>query len=196
MDESNLRHLYLTKAMSMQEIADYLGFSVNKISYWLKKYSVSMRTHSEASYVKYNGLNDPFKIKSNLTVDDERLFGMGIGIYWGEGNKKSQNAVRVGNTDATLIKVFIRFLTDICGVNRKKIRYGLQLFTDVDELEAVNFWIERLNITRNQIMPTISRIKSGKIGTYKVKNQFGVMTVYVFNRKLRDWLVDQLVVSQ
>ena len=53
--------------------------------------------------------------------------------------------------------------------------------------------MKELNISRNQILPTISRIQSGKIGTYKSKNHFGVMTVQVNNMKLRDWIVDQIV---
>ncbi|MDB5181076.1 MAG: hypothetical protein JWO54_839 [Candidatus Saccharibacteria bacterium] len=196
MDENLLKDMYVHKVMSMQEIAKQLGFSVHKINFWLTKYSISKRTHSEASYVKYNGLVDPFEIKSFLSPQEERLFGMGVGIYWGEGNKKNINTVRVGNTDAKLIKVFIDFLIIICGVKPNKIRYGLQVFTDVEENVALHYWLNELNITRNQIMPTISRINSGKIGTYKIKNQFGVMTVYVFNRKLRDWLVDQLFVPR
>ena len=196
MDEDILKNLYVKNAMSMQDIAKHFGFSIHKINYWLIKYSIPRRTHSDATYVKYNGLVDPFLIKSELSKKDEKLFGMGVGIYWGEGNKRNKNSVRVGNTDANLIKVFVRFLTDICGVEPEKIRYGLQLFTDVNESVAVVFWQEQLNITRNQIMPTISRIKSGKIGTYRTKNQFGVMTVYVFNRKLRDWLVNQLYVPR
>ena len=194
MDKHLLNELYIVKAMSMNEIAEHLSISVHKVHYWLKKHSINVRSYSEASYVKYNGLVDPFEINTSLTTDEERLFGMGVGIYWGEGNKKSLNAVRVGNTDANLIKVFVMFLIKICGVSPEKIRYGLQLFSDVEESDALSFWQYELNIERNQIMPTISRIKSGKIGTYKVKNQFGVMTVYVFNRKLRDWLVDQLYV--
>jgi len=196
MDEELLRNLYTNRVMSMQEIAEFLGYSINKIDYWLAKYSIPKRSHSDATYVKYNRLVEPFQIKQNLTAKDEKLFGMGVGIYWGEGNKKSPNAVRVGNTDANLIRSFVKFLTNICGVKPEKIRYGLQLFTDVDESVALNFWQEQLDITRNQIMPTISRINSGKIGTYRTKNQFGVMTVYVFNRKLRDWLVNQLFVPQ
>ena len=45
-------------------------------------------------------------------------------------------------------------------------------------------------------MPTVTKTISGKIGTYKMKNQYGVITLYVFNVKLRNWLVDQLYVPR
>jgi hypothetical protein len=180
----------------MQEIATHVGCSPHKVDYWLRKYEIPKRSYSDATYVKHNGLTDPFYIKKNLTYTEQKLFGLGVGIYWGEGNKRNIHAVRVGNTDPKLLGVFIDFLVHICGVNPSKIRYGLQLFTDVEERDALNFWQDELSITRNQIMPTVSRIESGKIGTYKTKNQFGVMTVYVFNKKLRDWLVGQLVMPR
>lgn len=196
MNKKTLQNLYIEKGMSVTEISEFLGVTPHKINYWLNVHSISKRSISDAIYVKFNGLIDPFKIKVNLTCEEQALYGLGVGIYWGEGNKKSLTAVRVGNTDANLLKVFIRFLVEICGVKYEKIRYGLQIFTDIEESEALEFWQKELNIDRNQIMPTISRVKSGKIGTYKTKNQYGVMTVYVFNRKLRDWMVSQLIVPR
>jgi hypothetical protein len=118
---------------------------------------------------------------------------LAIGIYWGEGNKKNKTSVRVGNTDPRLITIFTKFLREICNVQELKIRFGLQLFTDVNEQEAVDFWQSELGIKRNQFLPTISRIESGKIGTYKNKNLYGVMTVQVNNKKLRDWINEQIV---
>lgn len=51
MNEDSLKNLYIDKAMSMQEIANHFGYSVHKVSYWLKKYSIAARTNSEATYV-------------------------------------------------------------------------------------------------------------------------------------------------
>ena len=73
---------------------------------------------------------------------------------------------------------------------------SLQIFTDIDEKDALNYWIYTLSINKKQIMPTVTKTISGKIGTYKMKNQYGVITLYVFNVKLRNWLVDQLYVPR
>jgi hypothetical protein len=196
MDESSLRQLYIDEAKSMHDIAVHFECSLHKVDYWLRKYSIPKRSHSDATYVKHNGLVDPFTIKKHLTPTEQRLYGLGIGIYWGEGNKRNIHSVRVGNTDPQLLKTFISFLVQICGVDNDRIRYGLQLFSDVDESVALSFWQRELSISRNQIMPTVNRIESGKIGTYRTKNMFGVMTVYVFNKKLRDWCVEQLIMPR
>ena len=180
----------------MQEIALKLDCSVHRVDYWRKRHAIPARTRSEASYIKHNGLTDPFTIKTRMTPRDRQLYGLGVGIYWGEGNKKNPHAVRVGNTDPLLVKTFVMFLKEICGVKEDKIRYSLQVFTDVSTHKALKFWQSELGITRNQITPTVTRTQSGKIGTYKTKNQHGVITVYVFNKKLRDWLVGQLKVPR
>jgi hypothetical protein len=191
--KSLLEELYLMNKLSMKEIAMQHSCSVHKVEYWMKQYSIQRRSRSEANYQKYNPTGDPFKIKKNLDKNELYLKGIAVGIYWGEGNKRNIHSVRVGNTDPKLIYIFTRFLREICCVREDKIRFGIQLFSDVNEEEAVQFWMNNLNITKKQILPTISRIQSGKIGTYKSKNIYGVMTVQVNNRKLRDWLNSQLV---
>lgn len=190
--KSYLITTYIDRNLSMSEIAAELDCSVHKVEYWMKKHNIQRRNRSDATYIKSNPNGDPFKIKRNLTPEELQLKGLGIGIYWGEGNKKNLHSVRVGNTDPGLILTFVKFLRDICGVNEEKIVYGLQLFTDVDEKAALNYWMSKLNVQRSQIMPTISRISSGRIGSYKSKNQYGVITVYVNNVKLRNWIVQQL----
>lgn len=196
MDSHLISELYTHKGMSVSQIADYLGCSQNKVNYWLEKVGIQKRSISEALCVRRHGLGGGFSIKEKMTADDLKLYGLGVGIYWGEGNKRNRHTVRVGNTDPQLMTTFIEFLVMICGVKRDEIRYSLQLFTDIDEKDALNFWLNELNIKKSQIMPTINRVNSGKIGTYKVKNQHGVLTLYVFNMRLRNWLVDQLYVPR
>jgi hypothetical protein len=183
---------YSVEKLSMKQISLDLECSVHKVEYWMNKHSIKRRSISDAIYIKQNKNGDPFNIKSSLNSKEKLLKGLGLGIYWGEGNKKNTYSVRVGNTDPELLRVFVLFLRKICGVHEHKIRYGLQLFTDVEEQVALNFWQEQLGIDRSKIMPTVNRIVSGKIGTYKTKNEYGVITVYVNNRKLRDWMVAQL----
>jgi len=192
MDEALIRSYYLDYRMSVKDIALLLNCSTGRVDYWLAKYHIEKRSLSDAAFAKKHGATDGFAIKTNLTLADAYLFGQGVGIYWGEGNRRNKHAVRVGNTDPGLLRTFVKFLKEICGVDEYSIRYGLQIFSDISPNLALVYWQKQLNITRKQIMPTVNLIKSGKIGTYKVKNQYGVMTVYVFNMKLRNWLVGQL----
>lgn len=196
MDKCDLRKLYISKGMSMSEIARSYGYSIHKVEYWMDKYSLARRSGADAQIMKKHGITGGFKIKQNLNSEEAALYGLGIGLYWGEGNKRNQHTVRLGNTDPGIIATFTKFLVEICGVTKESIRYSLQIFTDIDEKDALNYWIYTLSINKKQIMPTVTKTISGKIGTYKMKNQYGVITLYVFNVKLRNWLVDQLYVPR
>lgn len=174
--------------MSYKQIAESLGCTTYKVEYWMKKYNIPVRNRGEAMYVRYNPNGDPFRLSSINSIEKARLLGMGIGLYWGEGNKLNKCSVKLGNTDPEIIKLFIRFLVEIFEINIDKLKYSLQIFSDVDVNEASNFWSKELNIEKKQLGKiTITPARS--IGNYRNKNKYGVLIVYFHNRKLRDIIV-------
>lgn len=151
----------------------------------MDRYSLKRRSISDAVYLKNNPNGDPFSFSPPKTLSEARLYGIGLGLYWGEGTKASKNAIRLGNTDPLLIKAFLEFLVRFFNVDRKDVQYGLQIFTDIDPERAVAFWQKTLSIGRRQFYkPTIT--KSGSIGTYRKKSEYGVLTLYYHNKKLRE----------
>ena len=112
-------------------------------------------------------------------------------MYWGEGTKANKNTVRIGNSDVNIFKIFIKFLDKFFGVSKDKLKFQLQLFSDLDANIAEKYWINNLKISRNQLYKTIIT-KSGSIGTYRHKSEYGVMTLYYGNTKLRNILVGML----
>ncbi|MBI2506605.1 MAG: hypothetical protein HYY99_01395 [Candidatus Colwellbacteria bacterium] len=171
----------------MQEIADLLGYSLHKVAYWMEKHRVPSRSRSDAMYIKHNPNGDPFLFQPPRTFKEAKLFGMGLGLYWGEGTKSNLNAIRLGNTDPELIKVFIKFLEKFFNIRRRDIKFGLQIFTDINPEEAMDFWIKHLRIGRTQMYKPIIT-KSGSIGTYKKKSEHGVIMVIYNNTKARKLL--------
>lgn len=119
------------------------------------------------------------------------LFGIGIGLYWGEGTKANKYSIRLGNTDPELHKIFLKFLVRFFRIRISDFRFGLQLFTDIEPKKALDFWRKELNIHPRQFYK-ITVTPSGAIGTYRQKSKFGVLTIYYHNRKLRDALVHLL----
>lgn len=175
----------------MAEVAAALECSVNKVVYWMDKHGIERRSVSDAMYVKKNPDGDPFKVKRPQSREDWFLYGLGLGLYWGEGTKANKNAVRLGNTDPALIIQFIDFLEKMYSVDRSILRFGLQIFSDINEKEALDFWTKRLNVDENQFYKvTVSRSVSQ--GTYKKRNKYGVVTVYLNNTKLRNTLIEAL----
>lgn len=188
--ESKLAILY-QKGLSANEIASKLGVSERKINYWLNKLQIPKRSLSEAIYLKHNPNGDPFRMKADLNIEEAKLLGMGLGLYWGEGTKKNTQAVKLSNTDPELIKKFLEFLTKICRVDTQKIRFWLQVFDDTDPEKALKFWSRKLNAKPEQFYRVTITLSRGK-GTYKEKCKHGVLTINFNNVKLKNRLLSML----
>jgi len=189
--KERLKKLY-NKGLSMMEIAEIMRRSQSGIKYLMDKYNIPRRSWSEATYVKRNPNGDPFVIKEKLSRNEFFLKGLGLGLYWGEGDKSSNNtSVRVSNTDPSLIKKFKEFLVKIYRVKKEKFRYSLVTFNNGDKKEAMKFWTKHLKIKNSQLGKIINIPPQGK-GTYKKKNQFGVITMTVSNKKLKEKILEQI----
>lgn len=193
LNSKKLKELYINDKKSASCIAKIFNCSERKIDYWLKKYNIPKRTISEAVYIKCNPNGDPFDIKKNLTVNEQKLYGIGLGIFWGEGNKANKHTVKVGNSDPRLIGIFREFLIRICRIKEEKIQYRLLLFNDAIKKEAVKFWSDKLEILPSQIRSVTSLRPRGK-GTYKNKSMTGVLTIEFSNIKLKKE-IDKMIAS-
>ena len=145
-DYPTLKTLYIEQGYSMSQIAADLGCSLNKVDYWMRKYKINRRSRSEAVYIRKNPDGDPFEVRQIDTAERAKLFGLGIGLYWGEGNKANKHAVRIGNTDPGVIREFMKFLHECYGVSMSSLRFGLQLFSDVSQDEARRYWCRELHV--------------------------------------------------
>lgn len=186
-----LESLYVDHGLSVSQISNKLHVSQGQINYWLAKFKIQKRSIKVASYKRLNPEGDPFSIKAINNIDEAFLLGLGLGLYWGEGTKRNLNAVRLGNTDPYLVKSFILFLRRLFSIDEARLRFSLQIFSDMDKRKEEKFWREFLNVPQSKFYKTVVT-KSGKIGTYKQKSAHGVLTVYFHNTKLRDYLVQEI----
>ena len=192
--EDILNELYTKKKRSVSEIAKVFKCSENRINYWIRKFKIQKRSLADAMYAKYNPHGDPFLVKEPLTLEDAKLLGLGLGLYWGEGNKKNRNSIRLGNTDPRMIRMFLKFMVDIFGIKKEKLRFGLQVFDDMQPKKTLKFWLNELKdfqIRKDQFFK-ITITPSRSIGNYREKSKFGVMTVHFSNTKLKNILDSML----
>jgi len=186
-----LATLYIEEQKSVHAIAEEIGCSDHKVRYWLNQYGIPKRTISEAIYLKNNPSGDPFFFRLPRDAAEERLFGLGVGFYWGEGNKMDKHSIRIGNSDPALISIFMEFLFRFFSINKNDLRFHLHLFTDIDAREAQDFWSRALSVSKDQFYKPFV-IQSKAAGTYKKKVRYGVATLYYSNTKARNILIDQL----
>ena len=87
--------------------------------------------------------------------------------------------------------MFIKFLKEIYSIKKEKLKFGLQIFSDINPEEALSFWIRRLDVSKDQFQkPVVSKVRGN--GTYKIKSKFGVLTVYFNNIKLRNIIISEI----
>jgi len=187
--KDRLTKLYLEEKKSVSAIAREYQCSEGRVNYWIKKFSIQKRTISEAVYIQNNPKGDPFRVRKPQTDQEWFLYGIGIGLYWGEGNKLNDHAIRLGNTDPDLLLTFLKFLKTFFNVDAERLRFGLQIFSDINPLVAKEFWIRKLSIPSKQFQKVIVSKSLHKKGTYRKKSQYGVLTIYFSNTKLRDTIV-------
>lgn len=186
-----LQELYYRQGKSMKSIGSILGCNEKKVLYWMKKYNMKRRSWSEATYVKLNPDGDPFRIKTVLSPSEKLLYGLGLGIYWGEGNKSKSGHLAVANTDPEIHKTFIKFLKVICRIKSQKLLYSIVCFNDVDPDQSRNYWARQLKILPEKF-GKITQIPSQGKGNYKKKSRYGVCTVWFNNVKLKRWILEEI----
>ncbi|MDL0127054.1 HNH endonuclease [Halobacterium salinarum] len=53
-DEDTLRELYVEREMTMEEISDELGVSIDGVHRWLTKYDIPTRSHAQSGWQNYH----------------------------------------------------------------------------------------------------------------------------------------------
>ena len=191
LEKEKLERLYLVEHRSSHEIATIIKCSVHKVDYWLNKHNISKRTISDAIYSLHNPDGDPFVVRKISNQKEAVLFGLGLGLYWGEGNKKNKSSIRLGNTDPRLIAKFIDFLVQVYGIKKHKLRFALQIFSDMKADKALKYWQDYLNFPSSQFLKVVIT-PARSIGTYREKSKYGVLTVHFHNKKLRNILINTI----
>lgn len=174
---------------SAKEVGEALGIKEKKVRYWMEKAGVKARSRSEATYFKRNPKGNPFKIIDQLqNPNDLLLFFVSIGLYLGEGTKRGNSTLALGNTDPNILKTFLKFLRTLCKVDESKIFAEMNIFDDVNANEAIKYWVQNVGLSKNQIRHIT--IRKCKGGTYKNKSKYGTLTIKVCNSKLKKIILD------
>jgi len=77
------------------------------------------------------------------------LFIAGVSIYWGEGDKSTKSGFRISNVDPGMIRIFRKFLLDVCRVEEKRIRVGLLLYPDLNDEDCKKYWVKNAGLSAN-----------------------------------------------
>lgn len=81
------------------------------------------------------------------TLENIKLIG--VALYWAEGYKRSiirngkevtYHSVALTNSDPGLIRLFLKFLREVCNVSNEKITAEIRMYEHMSKDEVLKFW--------------------------------------------------------
>lgn len=127
-------------------------------------------------------------VKEYELYKNETLFWAGLMVYIGEGDKRSRSLVRISNANFYVHRIFLAFLRKYLKPDEDTIRYGLILYSDLNENVCKDEWIRQLSANPAHFHKT--QVTQGKEAVRRL--QYGVGMSIISNtslkRKIATWL--------
>ncbi|MBI2011184.1 hypothetical protein HYS91_00295 [Candidatus Daviesbacteria bacterium] len=204
-----------SKGKSYREINSILGVSKSTLSYWLNNVEVTYKQKEYLLQKQREGRIKGAQKRRDLRIAKEQmilvkaskevsriskreLWLLGTIAYWCEGSKQKANNVsgRVifANSDPFLIKLFVRWIKEICKVPEDRLVYTLYIHETGNLKASLNYWSKILEINKYRFARAI--LKKHKVSTNRKYNNslyFGLLRVTVrnstdLNRQIRGWI--------
>lgn len=149
--------LYLS-GLSAQQVADHFKVSLDASYYALRRMRVKRRTAQETNRIRFEAKLLSYDLKTRLTQKDERLKISAIMLYWAEGYKVGRGTVDFANSDPDMVVIFWKFLSEICRVDKKRVRLHLYAYEGQDIQNLMQFWCTLLDLPkRHFIKPYVKK---------------------------------------
>jgi hypothetical protein len=210
MDSSSIAALRYNRILELRRkkrsynfIAKELGIAKSTVSYWLAQNKESQaikrnlvleqRIWSRKHMTKIaRAASKRWAIWRAKARDDARkefpelitnsLFVAGIVMYWGEGDSKPQNPLRLSNTDPRMIRLYVQFLCNVLKVPPEKIRLTLILYPDLHNDRCRLFWSKTTGLHTRHFLKT--QYIQGHHPTKRL--QYGICIVVVYSRQCKE----------
>lgn len=138
--------------------------------------------------------------KDIKSISQKELFLIGVVLYWTEGSKEKEqhpgSGVQFCNSDPYMIKLFLKWLYDICKISKKRIDFDIYIHENSkNNLESViDYWSKHTGFTK-EIFKHIY-FKKNKIKTNRKNignSYYGVVKIKVKSssdllRKIAGWI--------
>ncbi len=180
LDFNRIKSLYWDKEFNIEEVANKLGVSFWSLYNFMTKNNIVRRSPSEVNYV-VNKIKPQFKTKENLSVSQERLKVAGIMLYWAEGTLRG-NTVDFANSNPQMIKIFLKFLREICGINDGRLRVYLYAYSYHNLKELKAYWHNVTEVPLSQF--TKPYVREGNPNLSNRKLPYGLIHIRYNDKRL------------
>jgi len=198
------------RGRSIRDIAKIVTASKSSVSYWCRNIVLSEKQlkalmDKSAHFGRANciRLGEEKRKKRIQTIKKQKglgakttkklsmreLYILGLGLYWGEGYKTSNDEFGFTNSDPHMISIYLQWLSKCLGVKLKDLilRVSINNVHAYREKEVIDYWRKITNISKSQFTKTsFLTSKSNKIyenhkdhhGTLRIKVRRGMKLKY------------------
>ena len=185
---------------SLNEIASAINVSKASVSCWVKDVPLSAEQRAWL-FEKQQRLCQGNELKSKKCLES-RILAMESGVkkakeknplhmagcflYWGEG-AKCGNRIKFCNTDADMMKLFVKFLKESLMVKIDFITISINVYLNngLTLKNITDYWLNKLDLPittlRKSVVNNIPKSSSKKS---KIRHPYGVCTITVNNTSL------------
>jgi hypothetical protein len=196
------RRLRSENGLAITDICKQLGVAKSSVSMWVRdiilteEQKAALHVQHYAYWAQTRGAHtNAIKGRERRLVYQEEgrqkaregdpLHLAGCMLYWGEGSK-SKNELGLGNSDAELLAFYVQFLKECLHVDSTGIviRVYCYLGNGLDEYEIEDYWLNKLNLSRESLRKTISNLQPRSSQQKGRKLKYGTCKVSVYDTHL------------
>jgi len=184
LSKSLVKKLYNKNKLSTIKIAEKLKTTPWTVLGFMARHNIPRRTFKEANQICFENKKLTFYLKKRLSAKDKKLKLAGVFLYWAEGAKANGKncSVDFANSNPEMIKIFVRFLREICGVDEKRLRVFLYCYADQDIENIKNYWYSLTNIPKSQFSKPY--VKKDFLPEKSGKMKYGLAHIRYADKKL------------
>lgn len=218
--ESDLKEKAISlrkQGLSYSEILKHVPVAKSTLSLWLrsvglskkqeqrlteKKLAAALRGAAKKREIRIEKTNTILE-KAAKDIDEiskKELFLMGVALYWAEGSKEKSHypgsGVQFSNSDANMVRLFLKWLSEICSVPKEKISFDIYIHESNKNRtdKVIDYWskstgfdrkyFQHIYFKRNKIRTKRKNIGESYYGLVRVR----VKTSSDLNRKIAGWI--------
>lgn len=147
------------KGCTYNEISKELNVNKSTLSGWLsslvltkeeeialgKKCRFASISNGKKCIERWNARREQVKNEYSPPLNDP-FFMLGIGLYWGEGDKYSKSTVGLSNSDPSIARIFIKWIMKFFKEDFEKFSIRVQHYDVAQDEKIKNYWSKELGV--------------------------------------------------
>jgi len=199
------------KGLSIREIENKLKVSRSTLSIWLRKINLTRKQKEIMQAKRLNGLakargkaalyhkekkrqrldlaqRRARQVLADIDIKEKNVLKLALSmLFAGEGFKVAEET-SLGNSDPRIVKVFLKLLDIVYGVNKNRLRLYLHLRADQGVIYETNYWSNVLEIEAEYFK--IAPVDKRTVGKKTYSGYHGVCVVRYYDVSIKRELLE------